>query len=79
MSEKKNDITADTSKPPRPVEVFYSYAHADEDFRVELVKHLRLLERQGVITGWHDRNISAGTDWRTLLTTTSNRPESSSC
>ena len=67
MSEKKNDITADTSNTPRPVEVFYSYAHADEDFRAELVKHLRLLERQGVITGWHDRNISAGTDWKNAI------------
>jgi hypothetical protein len=67
MSEKKNDISADTSKTPRPVEVFYSYAHADEDFRVELEKHLRLLERQGFITGWHDRNISAGMDWKNAI------------
>jgi hypothetical protein len=44
----KNDITADDSKSPRPVEIFYSYAHADEEFRVELIKHLRLLDRQGV-------------------------------
>jgi hypothetical protein len=34
---------------------------------VELVKHLRLLERQSVITGWHDRNISAGTDWKNAI------------
>jgi TIR domain-containing protein len=67
MSEKKNDITAEASKSPRPVEVFYSYAHADEDCRVELVKHLRLLERRGVITGWHDRNISAGTEWKDVI------------
>jgi hypothetical protein len=32
------------------VEVFISYAHKDEEFRVELEKHLALLRRQGVIT-----------------------------
>ena len=67
MSEKSDQYGADTTSPAHPVEVFYSYAHADEDFRVELVKHLRLLERQGVITGWHDRNISAGTEWKDAI------------
>jgi len=67
MTNKIDQHGADDAKAPRPVEVFYSYAHADEDFRVELVKHLRLLERQGVITGWHDRNISAGTEWKDAI------------
>ena len=31
--------------------------------RGELVKHLSLLQRQGVITAWHDRKITAGTEW----------------
>lgn len=52
---------------PQPVEIFYSYAHLDEKFREELVKHLRLLERQGVIKGWHDRNISAGMEWKNSI------------
>lgn len=67
MTEKTDRYGEDDAKTPRPVEVFYSYAHADEDFRVELVEHLRLLERQGVITGWHDRNISAGTEWKDAI------------
>jgi transposase len=46
-----------------PVEVFYSYAHEDEALRTELEKHLSLLRRLGVITGWHDRYIAPGTDW----------------
>ena len=52
--------------PPKmhhTVRVFYSYAHEDEQLRKELVKHLNLLQRQGVIQGWHDRQIDAGTDW----------------
>ncbi len=46
-----------------PVEVFYSYAHKDEAFRNRLVTHLSLLQRQGLITAWHDRHILPGADW----------------
>ena len=45
------------------IEVFYSYAHEDEELRNELDKHLSLLRRRGVIAGWHDRQISAGREW----------------
>jgi tetratricopeptide (TPR) repeat protein len=50
-------------EPHNPVEVFYSYAHEDEKLRDELKKHLSNLKRQGVITDWYDRDISAGTEW----------------
>ncbi|MGD8997266.1 MAG: toll/interleukin-1 receptor domain-containing protein [Anaerolineae bacterium] len=43
--------------------MFFSYAHEDEDLRDELEKHLSILKRQGVITGWHDRKIAAGREW----------------
>ena len=46
-----------------PVEVFYSYAHEDEALCNELEKHLSLLQRQRLITAWHDRHILPGTDW----------------
>src|SRR5438874_7841079 len=46
-----------------PIEIFYSYAHEDELLRKELAKHLTSLQRQGIIAGWHDRLISAGTEW----------------
>ncbi len=46
-----------------PVEVFYSYAHEDEDLREELDKHLALLKNEGVINPWHDRKIKPGDDW----------------
>lgn len=45
------------------IEVFFSYAHEDEKLRDELAKHLKLLQRQGVISAWHDRQIIAGTEW----------------
>src|SRR5262249_39785551 len=46
------------------VEVFYSYAHADEKLLCELVKHLGILKRQGVIRSWCDREITAGSEWK---------------
>src|SRR5262249_30765264 len=46
-----------------PIEVFYSYAHEDEPLRRELEKHLSLLQRIGLISSWHNRQIALGTDW----------------
>src|SRR5256714_10516842 len=48
---------------PKPIEIFYSYAHEDEPWRIELEKHLALLRRLEVISNWHDRDISAGAEW----------------
>ncbi len=42
------------------LEVYFSYADKDEDLRKELENHLSVLKQQGLITGWHRRNISAG-------------------
>ena len=49
--------------PVTPLEVFISYAHADETLRKELEKHLSLLQQRKLITGWHDRQIPAGAEW----------------
>jgi hypothetical protein len=35
----------------------------------ELAKHLKLLERQGLIKAWRDRNITAGKEWKTAINT----------
>jgi O-acetyl-ADP-ribose deacetylase (regulator of RNase III) len=47
-----------------PVSLFISYSHKDQEFREELEKHLSILQRHGVIATWHDRQITAGTEWR---------------
>jgi hypothetical protein len=47
-----------------PVMVFISYSHKDQELREELEKHLKILKRQGLIKTWHDRRITAGTEWR---------------
>src|SRR6266567_6317476 len=45
------------------INIFYSYAYEDERLRKKLETHLALLQQQGLITGWHDSEISAGTEW----------------
>jgi len=45
------------------VNIFFCYAHEDEDLLNKLKKHLWPLQRQGLIDVWHDRDISAGTEW----------------
>jgi internalin A len=49
------------------MKLFYSYSHKDESLRNELETHLKLLQRQGLIEPWHDRNIEAGDDWKTRI------------
>lgn len=45
------------------LKVFCSYSHNDESLKDELAKHLTMLERQGVISTWHDRKIPPGREW----------------
>lgn len=52
-----------TAPTQQLLNLFYSYAHADEELRNELDKHLANLQHQGYIAPWHDRNISAGQEW----------------
>ena len=51
------------------VEIFCSYAHADEELRNELFKHVEVLRRSGILTAWHDGQITAGSDWRAEIET----------
>jgi hypothetical protein len=45
------------------IRLFISYAHRDEDLRLELDDHLSNLQRQLIISGWHDRRIAPGQEW----------------
>jgi internalin A len=47
----------------RSKSVFFSYSHRDEGLRDELETHLKLLQRQRIISLWHDRKISSGDEW----------------
>jgi tetratricopeptide (TPR) repeat protein len=45
------------------VSVFLSYAHEDEPLLRQLETHLSGLQRQGLISTWHDRKIVPGRPW----------------
>jgi formylglycine-generating enzyme required for sulfatase activity len=62
-------MAATPSPPPRAIEVFFSYAHADEALRNELENHLSNLKQQGIIVGWHDRRIPPGREWAEAIDT----------
>jgi hypothetical protein len=49
------------------IKLFCSYSHRDEHLRDELAKHLKLLERQGLVRSWHDRHIGAGDLWKDAI------------
>lgn len=49
------------------IRVFLSYSHADEKYRNELAKHLKSLERQGIIETWRDRRIAPGNEWASRI------------
>src|SRR5271157_399858 len=54
-------------KTSGPLRLFYSYSHKDEALRDELEEALALLKRQGLISGWHDRRIGAGEEWKGVI------------
>ncbi len=45
---------------PEAPKIFISYAHEDEHYKNELIKHLATLKNQGLIKHWNDRQIEPG-------------------
>lgn len=45
------------------IEVFISYAHEDDQYRKQLIKHLSALILENKIHVWHDEKIPIGEDW----------------
>jgi tetratricopeptide (TPR) repeat protein len=43
--------------------VFISYSHKDEGWKERLHTQLAVLEQQGLLSVWEDRQIAAGDDW----------------
>ncbi len=62
-SQEWVDKMEEHARPLKSAELFFSYSHKDEKLRDELAKQLKLLERQGLLSSWHDRQIGAGQEW----------------
>ena len=54
----------DRTDEKKRVEIFCYYAREDRSLLVDLKKHLKLWERQGLITIWTDTDVTPGTDWK---------------
>lgn len=54
-------------RPATQIEAFISYSHRDEGLKRELTKHLSPLRRERLISDWHDREITAGKEWRSEI------------
>jgi TIR domain len=52
---------------PDPVSIFFLYAPEDEALRTALEKHLVMLKRDGLVSGWSDRMVSPGAVWRSEI------------
>lgn len=59
----------------KPIEVFISYSYRDADFRDEIVTHLAMLQRQGLIQVWTDREITGASEWATEINTSIDRAD----
>lgn len=52
-----------TESKPKPIKTFLSYAHADEIWRKKIAPNLNILQREGLLTIWHDLQIKPGDKW----------------
>jgi len=50
-----------------PIEIFFSYAHEDDDLMNDVRRQLVVYERAGRILKWHDRQIPPGREWRHVI------------
>ncbi|MFY9825490.1 MAG: TIR domain-containing protein [Thermoanaerobaculia bacterium] len=55
-------LTGGVEASPRTT-IFLSYSHVDEVWKDRVVRHLKVLEPQGELEVWADRNIVGGDDW----------------
>jgi hypothetical protein len=57
-------IATTWSETQEPLRIFISYSHQDEELRRDLVTHLSILKREGLITFWTDISILPGENWK---------------
>jgi tetratricopeptide (TPR) repeat protein len=51
------------TQPQGPPEVFISYSSRDKEYKDELLKQIKVLAQQGVISAWHDGMLVPGQQW----------------
>lgn len=56
-----------TTPPTRPARLFISYSREDQEWAVQLRKHLRVLVWTGVLEVWDDTRLEVGTEWEQTI------------
>ncbi|MYB93333.1 tetratricopeptide repeat protein [Candidatus Poribacteria bacterium] len=51
----------------KPLKIFITYAHKDTEAKDELIIHLAVLKREGLINLWHDNEILPGDKWHDAI------------
>jgi hypothetical protein len=59
----------------QPIEIFFSYAHEDEDLMHDVRRQFVIHERNGRIIKWYDREIPPGAEWRKTIDAGLNRAQ----
>jgi len=67
LPRNMNKSDAGGTSAAKLIKVFYAYSHKDETLRDQLETHLSILKRREIISSWHDRRISAGTEWESTI------------
>jgi hypothetical protein len=60
---KGGSVALAGARDTQALKVFLSYSHADEKLKDAVLRHLKPLERMGLIAQWHDRKLLAGDNW----------------
>ena len=55
--------------------IFLSYSHRDENWKDQLITHLGVLHKEGLLDLWDDRIISAGEKWQKGVANALNRAD----
>ncbi|MDQ3818030.1 MAG: tetratricopeptide repeat protein [Acidobacteriota bacterium] len=71
LQELRNLINQQSkvAKRAKPLKVFISYSHRDEDIKERVDTFLATLKREGRIETWNDRSITGGKQWDSTVKT----------
>lgn len=53
--------------PPVAVNIFFSYAHKDEELKDRLETNLSMMKREGLLKSWSDRQINPGEEFDNVI------------
>lgn len=56
-----------TTEPQQPLNVYLIYAQKDEPLKQEFEDYLTILQQEGLISAWVERQVQPGQDWSQVI------------